>query len=105
MNSSENIINRGHIVFDHDGTLVNTDISPYSLFPGMKDLLVDLKAFGFELYIWTARPRRSVLESTKKLDIIHFFSELYCYDDETSCYGVREIDEWNLKKKYFAYRR
>jgi phosphoglycolate phosphatase len=81
MNSSENIINRGHIVFDHDGTLVNTDISPYSLFPGMKDLLVDLKAFGFELYIWTARPRRSVLESTKKLDIIHFFSELYCYDD------------------------
>ena len=71
----------GHIVFDHDGTLVNTDKFPYSLFNGMKELLLDLKSQGFELYIWTARPRRSVLEITNQLGIDHLFTAFFCYDD------------------------
>lgn len=71
----------GHIVFDHDGTLVDTNSFPFSLFSGMKELLLDLKAKHFELFIWTARPRRSTLESLKRLDIAHFFTEIYCFDD------------------------
>ena len=74
---------KGHIVFDHDGTLVNTDRSPYLLFAGMKELLIELKAAQFELYIWTARPRRSVIETIEKLGIRQFFSDIYCYDDGT----------------------
>ena len=71
----------GHIIFDHDGTLVNTDVSPYTLFAGIRELLIDLKTGGFELYIWTARPRRSVLETINKLEIAHFFTDIFCYDD------------------------
>ncbi|MDD4973114.1 MAG: HAD-IA family hydrolase [Bacteriovorax sp.] len=71
----------GHIIFDHDGTLVNTDIFPYTLFIGIRELLIDLKASGLELYIWTARPRRSVIETTSQLEIAHFFTGIFCYDD------------------------
>lgn len=73
--------NVGHIVFDHDGTLVNTNQHPYHLFDGIKDLLIDLKQQGFTLYVWTARPRKSVLEIVKNLDINQYFQEFYCYDD------------------------
>lgn len=79
-NSSRGPI-RGHIIFDHDGTLVNTDYSPFILFKGMHEFLSELKSNNFELYIWTARPRRSTLESIKKLDIASFFTEIYCFDD------------------------
>ncbi len=84
MNSLEKKKIPGHIIFDHDGTLVDTDHSPYSLFSGMRELLIELKSQDFELYIWTARPRRSVLETAKKLDFAHFFTGLYCYDDGLS---------------------
>lgn len=81
MNSKEKNIIKGHIIFDHDGTLVNTDKAPYFLFVGMRELLVDLKSQGFSIYIWTARPRRSVIEIVKKLEIENFFEGIYCYDD------------------------
>ncbi|MBP9680990.1 MAG: HAD-IA family hydrolase [Bacteriovorax sp.] len=80
---SEKVFSRpmGHIVFDHDGTLVNTESSPFYLFQGMRELLIELKSQHFELYVWTARPRRSTLESLKKADILSFFTEIYCSDD------------------------
>jgi phosphoglycolate phosphatase len=93
MNSLEKKRISGHIIFDHDGTLVNTDQSPYFLFDGMRELLIDLKNHGFELYIWTARPRRSVLETTKKCDILHFFNDTFCYDD-----GLPKPHPMGLKK-------
>ena len=71
----------GHIIFDHDGTLVKTDTSQYTLFAGMRDLLLELKSQNYELYIWTARPRQSTLDIIKKMDIAQFFTELFCYDD------------------------
>lgn len=71
----------GHIVFDHDGTLVKTDVIPYVLFDGIRELLSELKSSGFELYVWTSRPRQSTQESLKKFEIQHFFSDLFCYDD------------------------
>lgn len=72
---------RGHIIFDHDGTLVDTSSSPFILFTGMKELLQELKSMNFELYIWTARPRRSTIDSIKRLEIAHYFTEIYCFDD------------------------
>jgi phosphoglycolate phosphatase-like HAD superfamily hydrolase len=74
----------GYIVFDHDGTLVDTGVHPYQLFEGMKDFLVELKSQGFVLAIWTARPRKSTLEITKRLDISQYFDEFYCFDDGLS---------------------
>ena len=71
----------GHIIFDHDGTLVNTDSSPYFLFKGMREFLIELKSLDFQLSIWTARPRRSTLESLKLFGINSFFTEIFCYDD------------------------
>ena len=38
----KNISSPGIIVFDHDGTLVNTDTPDFRVFPGIKELLVDL---------------------------------------------------------------
>ena len=92
----------GHIIFDHDGTLVNTDNSPYTLFDGMRELLVDLKVCGYELYIWTARPRRSVIETTKNLEIANFFSNIYCYDDglpKPNPMGLQFLTEGFLKNE------
>jgi phosphoglycolate phosphatase len=74
----------GHIIFDHDGTLVNTEGVSFSLFEGMRELLSDLKTEGFELYVWTSRPRISALESLKHFEIIHFFTDFYCYGDGPS---------------------
>lgn len=83
----------GHIIFDHDGTLVNTEIYPYILFGGMRELLVELKSQGFELYIWTARPRRSVIKTTKNLNIGNFFKDIFCYDD-----GIPKPNPMGLSK-------
>jgi phosphoglycolate phosphatase len=69
------------IIFDHDGTLVFTEKPEFSLFPGIKELLVDLEQSGFSLAVWTARPRSSTLRSLKQLEIASFFGELYCSDD------------------------
>lgn len=71
----------GHIVFDHDGTLVKTDIFPYLLFDGMAELLNDLKTQGFELYVWTSRPRKSTQDSLKRFEIQQYFKDIFCYDD------------------------
>ncbi|MFA6235747.1 MAG: HAD-IA family hydrolase [Bacteriovorax sp.] len=71
----------GHIVFDHDGTLVNTEVYPYRIFEGMRDLIVELKSKKFEIYVWTSRGRSSTLESLKTFNIESFFTQIYCYDD------------------------
>lgn len=81
MGPKDNLTPPGHIIFDHDGTLVKTDVFPYLLFDGIRELLSDLKKSGFELYVWTSRPRSSTQESLKRFEIQQFFTEIYCYDD------------------------
>jgi len=71
----------GLIIWDHDGTLVNTELREFELFPGIREILFDLKNIGFELAIWTNRPRASTLASIKRLEIAPFIGEIYCYDD------------------------
>jgi len=74
-------IYKGHIIFDHDGTLVDTENRSFLLFLGVANLLRFLVNEDFKLSIWTARPRRSTLEIINHLEIASYFSQIYCSDD------------------------
>jgi phosphoglycolate phosphatase-like HAD superfamily hydrolase len=80
----KNISSPGLIIFDHDGTLVDTDSPDFKVFPGIKELLVDCQKLKFDLAVWTARSHKSTVESLKSLDIAHFFGEIYGHDDGLS---------------------
>lgn len=69
-----------HIVFDCDGTLVDTSQLKYSLYPGIKDLLIALSADS-TLYVWTARDRRSTMRIFEELNISGHFSQICTVDD------------------------
>lgn len=82
------------VVFDHDGTLVNTTGYPPKLFEGMKDCLSDLRAKGLKLYIWTARTRRSTVEILEYLGIMSQFELLSCGGESSakpSSEGIKDI--------------
>ena len=61
-----------HIIFDCDGTLLNTKETPYFVYPGIKELILDLTG-EFSLYVWTARGRgslrRALEENTLALEL------------------------------------
>jgi phosphoglycolate phosphatase len=65
-----------HIVFDHDGTLVNMGILEQSLFPGMYELLEFLVEEKVKLYVWTARSKASTIESLKTHKVMHLFEDI-----------------------------
>ena len=72
-----------HIIFDHDGTLVNTTVYPRSLYAGMKELLKLLSSQGVSCYVWTARNRASTVEILESLAIIGQFKALSCGGEMT----------------------
>ena len=97
-----NISGTAMIVFDHDGTLVCTETPEFSLFPGIKELLVDLTNAGFLISVWTARPHKSTAESLKRLGIAEFIGEIYGYDDglpKPHPMGLMKITEGIEKEK------
>ncbi|AYF44993.1 HAD hydrolase, family IA, variant 1 [Halobacteriovorax sp. BALOs_7] len=55
----------------------------YKLFAGMKKLILDLLNQEFQLYVWTARDRRSTLRILDDQDVLQHFLELRCLDDTT----------------------
>lgn len=69
-----------HVVFDCDGTLLDTSQPKYKLFPGIKELVVELST-SCSLYVWTARDRRSTLRILGELDIAHYFLGFSTCDD------------------------
>ncbi len=68
------------VIFDHDGTLVNTELREYVLFPGIKELIIHLKENGFKLSVWTARSKESTKQSLLRLEIHEYFDEIYGHD-------------------------
>ncbi len=70
-----------HIVFDHDGTLVDTTKVTRALYPGIKDLLGFLQEKGIELYVWTMRSRASTQEILQKLGVAGHFKDICGVDD------------------------
>ena len=82
-----------HIVFDCDGTLVNTSSYKYELYPGIKDLILAL-AENFTLHVWTARDRRSTLRILDELGILAFFEGICTVDDalpKPHISGIQEL--------------
>ncbi len=71
---------RKHIIFDCDGTLVDTSSYKHRLFPGIKDLLIELSKNNL-LYVWTARDRTSTLRILGDLGILSYFESLSTSDD------------------------
>lgn len=69
-----------HVVFDHDGTLVDVNNGKI-LYEGIKDLVLFLKNRGVKCYVWTARNRFSTIEILKSLGILSLFEDLYCSTD------------------------
>lgn len=69
-----------HVVFDCDGTLIDTREIPYRLFPGIKELIQEL-ARSCTLYVWTARGRSSTLRILQENGIVQYFDAFYTADD------------------------
>ncbi|MCO4752950.1 MAG: HAD family hydrolase [Bacteriovoracaceae bacterium] len=82
-----------HIVFDHDGTLVDAGGSR-QLYPGIEHMLERLDKEDVKLYVWTARTRFSTVEFLKSLGIISRFEQLCCSTDsdpKPSSVGLRDM--------------
>ncbi|WPU63771.1 HAD family hydrolase [Peredibacter starrii] len=69
-----------HVIFDCDGTLIDTSGSKYKLFPGIKELLAELSPHCL-LYVWTARGRSSTLRILEELGVYSYFDRFCCIDD------------------------
>jgi phosphoglycolate phosphatase len=72
-----------HIVFDCDGTLIDTSNFTYRLFDGIKELLQELGK-DHCLYVWTARDRSSTLRILKELEVLQYFDSICTIDDAPS---------------------
>lgn len=55
----------------------------YQSFEGIKELLMQLQTKGIELYVWTARDRKSTREILMRLDLMKYFLDMRCFDDTT----------------------
>jgi len=53
----------------------------FRLFPGIEQLINDLLAKNYQLYVWTARDRQSTLRILKDLGVAKHFLEFRCLDD------------------------
>ncbi len=69
-----------HIIFDCDGTLMDTSGHRYKLFPGIKELLLDLSKDS-KLYVWTARDKLSTVRYLSEFDVINQFVDISTPDD------------------------
>lgn len=68
------------VVFDCDGTLLNTNTDRPGFFPGIKELLLDL-AVDCQLFVWTARGRASTLRILEENGVRHLFEAISTPDD------------------------
>jgi phosphoglycolate phosphatase-like HAD superfamily hydrolase len=71
------------VIFDCDGTLLNTNQLKPSFFPGIKELLLDL-AVDCQLFVWTARGRASTLRILEENGVRHLFEAISTPDDAPS---------------------
>lgn len=68
--------------------------NPFRLFYGIKKLLLELAKNEYQLYVWTARDRRSCLKILKELGVLNLFLEIRCLDDcdpKPNPAGLREM--------------
>lgn len=91
--------NKYCVVFDHDGTLVNTAPSlgeKIHVYPGILEVLQILSDKNIDLYIWSARPRASMIRITKELGLFSYFRDVRGSDDtlpKPHPAGLKELTE------------
>ncbi len=69
-----------HVIFDCDGTLIDTSNGRFRLFPGISELLIELSKDCL-LYVWTARGRDSTLRILKESGVHQYFRAFSTVDD------------------------
>ena len=69
------------VIFDCDGTIMNTESGRPSLYPGMLELLQRLAENEFELFIWTGRDAPSLNQFLREFQIGKYFSDIRCAGD------------------------
>lgn len=73
-----------YIVFDHDGTLVNThSFERRFAFEGIPDLLETLQQKKIPMYVWTARKKNSTKEILQECGLLKYFKDI-CGGDSAS---------------------
>ncbi len=68
------------VIFDCDGTLIDTSKRDFPLFPGIRNLLEELSS-ECKLFVWTARDRLSTQRILKEHQILSFFEEIHTASD------------------------
>ena len=84
-----------HIVFDCDGTLVDTSLPRYALYPSIKNILTNLSQVA-NLSVWTARDRLSTLRILSEHQVSHLFQAIYTSDEEFPKPHVRGLQELTM---------
>ncbi len=69
-----------HVIFDCDGTLIDTSARQYQLFAGIKELIQELSPHCL-LYVWTARGRSSTLRILEELGVSTYFDGVSAWED------------------------
>lgn len=67
--------------------------SDYRAFEGIDELLQALQNKGIELYVWTARDRKSTRDLLLRLDLMKYFLDMRCFDDTTPKPHPQGIEE------------
>lgn len=80
------------VVFDCDGTLLDTSKYPSTFYPGIKELLLDL-ATDCQLFVWTARGRDSTLRVLEENGVRHLFEAVVTPDDAPPKPHVRGLQD------------
>ncbi|MDP7319205.1 MAG: HAD-IA family hydrolase [Bacteriovoracaceae bacterium] len=82
-----------HIVFDHDGTLVDTSGLKRYAYTGIKELLQFLKEQNIEMSVWTARSRESTKSILEDLKLLSYFSGICGGSDAASKPSAEGIEQ------------
>ena len=84
------------------GEIARGIVYDYQLFPGLLQLLENLKQEGYRLSLWTARDRQSTLEILNRVGIMPFFQGICCADDarvKPAPDGLLKLAEGHDKEK------
>ena len=84
------------------GEIARGIVYDYQLFPGLLELLENLKKEGYRLSLWTARDRQSTLEILNRVGIMPFFQGICCADDarvKPAPDGLLKLAEGHDKQK------
>ena len=85
-----------HVVFDCDGTLVDTSSPRYTLFPEIKNILLQLSQVA-HLSVWTARDRWSLMRILNDNQISQYFLGFYTSDDAYPKPHVKGLQELTME--------